>query len=45
VSDEVAEKLVYGDDVSSLVTMEWDVITENEEEFTEKWNRMVVMAK
>lgn len=45
VSDDVAEKLVYGDDVSTLIAMEWDTIVENLEEFTEMWNRIVVAAK
>lgn len=45
VDDDVAEKLVYGDDVSTLITMEWNVIVDNLEEFTEMWNRIVVAAK
>ena len=41
VADEVAKKLVYGDDVKTLVTLDWDYILEHEDAWTDQFNRMV----
>lgn len=41
VSDEVAKKLVYGDDVKSLVSLDWDFILLQQELWTEMWNRLI----
>lgn len=41
VDDEVAEKLVYGEDVESLVTLDWDYILEHESDWTDMYNRMI----
>ena len=41
VADDVAKKLVYGDDVNTLVSLDWDYILEHEDAWTDQFNRMV----
>ncbi len=41
VDDEVASKIVYGDEVDKLVSLDWDYILERESDWTDMYNRMV----
>ena len=41
VDDETASKLVYGDDVDSLVSLDWTYILEHESEWTDKYNKLI----
>lgn len=42
VPDDVAEKLVYGQDkIDSLTTLDWDYILQHEDEWTEKYNQIL----
>lgn len=38
---ETASKLVYGDDVDSLVSLDWTYILEHESEWTDKYNKLI----
>lgn len=42
--EEVAAKLVYGDDTENLVTLDWTFLNAQEEEYTEMWNRQILGA-
>jgi len=39
VSEDVAKKIVYGDEVKTLVPLDWDYIQTQQSAWTEKWNR------
>jgi putative spermidine/putrescine transport system substrate-binding protein len=39
LSGEVAEKVVYGDKVDTLVDLDWAYIIENRPDWTERWNK------
>ncbi len=41
VSDDVAKKLVYGENVESLVNLDWDYILLQQDAWTEMWNRRI----
>ena len=42
LSDEVAEKTVYGEKAEELLALNWDAITENTVPNTEKWNKLLL---
>jgi len=39
--DDVASKLVYGDNVKKLVSLDWDYILTQQDNWTEMWNRQL----
>ena len=41
MDEEVAKKLVYGDDVDKLVSLDWDYILEHESDWTDQYNRLI----
>ena len=41
VDDEIAEKLVYGDEVDKLVTLDWDYILTRESDWTDMYNKII----
>ncbi|GHB23831.1 ABC transporter substrate-binding protein [Salinicola rhizosphaerae] len=38
---DLADKVPYGDRVSNLVTLDWDTVNQNRQEWTNLWNRRI----